>query len=276
MQPKKTAETIETTERSLDIVREVQEQGGATIGEIAAEFDISKSTAYKHLATLNSRGYLVKEGDRYQIGLKFANRGEYARARKPGYRIAARKVDELAERTDEEVDFVVENDGRAMTVHLSYDPNNPYQEKSVDQSNKHWRTGTYYNLHCIAAGKAVLSTLPDEEIEAIIERWGLPERTNQTITDPEELYDEIETIRDRGWAYSEGEYVEGLAAIAMPVYEPNGDPLGALAVNGPAYNLQGETRYDEIRKVLSDVVASFEAELEDVDYPDSFAEGRML
>lgn len=276
MQPNNTVETIETTERSLDIVREVQERGGATLDDIAAAFDISKSTSYKHLATLASRGYLTKESERYHVGLKFANRGEYARARKPAYRIAAKKVDELAERTDEEVDFVVENDGRAITVHLSYDPNNPYQEKSVDQSNKHWRTGTYYNLHCIAAGKAVLSTLPDEQIAGIIDRWGLPERTERTITDREELFEEIETIRERGWAYSEGEYVDGLAALAMPVYDPAGEPLGALAVNGPSYNFQRETRYDELRSVLDDIVSSFEEELREVEYPDPFAEGRML
>lgn len=276
MQSDTTTETIGTTERSLDIVLEVQRQGGANIDDIAAEFDISKSTAYKHLATLHSRGYLTKEGDRYYLGLKFANRGEYARARKPAYRIAAKKVDELAERTDEEVDFVVENDGRAITVHLSYDRNNPYQTKNVDQSNKHWRTGTYYNLHCIAAGKAVLSTLSDETIDAVIDRWGLPKRTEQTITDPEELYDEIETIRERGWSYSEGEYVDGLAAIAMPVHEPDGTPLGALAVNGPTYNFQGEARHEELREVLADVVESLEAELETVEQPDPFAEGRML
>jgi IclR family acetate operon transcriptional repressor len=269
-------ETIKTTERSLDVVREVQKSAGATLGEVAEAVDISKSTAYKHLTTLASRGYLVREGDEYHLGLKFVNRGEFARARRPAYRIAAEKVDELAERTDEEVDFVVENDGRAMTVHLSYDLNNPFQEKTVDQSNKHWRTGTYYHLHCIAAGKAVLSTLSDSQIEAVLDQWGLPKRTEQTITSREELFTEVETIRERGWAYSEGEYVDGLAAVAMPVYGPDSEAVGALSVNGPTYNLQGETRFEEIRDVLADVVASFEADLAEVKEPDPFLEGRML
>jgi IclR family acetate operon transcriptional repressor len=276
MEHNEEVETIKTTERSLDIVREVQKSAGATLGEVAETVGISKSTAYKHLTTLTSRGYLVREGDQYHLGLKFANRGEFARSRRPAYRMAAEKVDELAKRTDEEVDFVVENDGRVMTVHLSYDLNNPFQEKSVDQSNKHWRTGTYYHLHCIAAGKAVLSTLSDAEIEAVVDRWGLPKRTEQTITDRDELFAEVETIRERGWAYSEGEYVDGLAAVAMPVYEPDGEAIGALAVNGPTYNFQGETRLAEIRDVLADVVESFEADLAEVEESDPFLDGRML
>jgi DNA-binding IclR family transcriptional regulator len=276
MEHKETIETIKTTERSLDVIQEIQKSAGATLGEVAEALDISKSTAYKHLMTLTSRGYLVREDDQFHLGLKFVNRGEFARARRPAYRIAAEKVDELAEKTDEEVDFVVKNDGRVMTVHLSYDLNNPFQEKSVDQSNKHWRTGTYYHFHCIAAGKAVLSTLSDAEIESVINRWGLPKRTEQTITSREELFAEVETIRERGWAYSEGEYVDGLAAVAMPVYEPDGEAVGALAVNGPTYNFQGETRLAEIRGVLADVVESFEEDLGDVEESDPFLEGRML
>lgn len=271
-----TSEPIRTTERSLDLVELVQRLGGARIGDITDKLDMSKSTAYKHLSTLESRGYLVKEGAQYHIGLKFTNRGEYARARKRGYRIASKKVDELADRTDEEVDFVVENDGRGMTIHLSYDPTNPFKEQSVDQTNKHWRTGTYYYLHCIAAGKAILSELPRADVEAIIDAWGLPKRTEQTISNPEALLEELENIRKQGYVYSNGEYADGLAAVAMPILSPTGEPLGALAVNGPSYNFMGEERRSEIVTILTDVVADFESELKEVEHPDPFLQGKMF
>jgi IclR family acetate operon transcriptional repressor len=267
--------TVRTTERSLDVIRVIQERGGVRLGEIVDEFGMAKSTAYKHLNTLVSRGYLVKDGDIYHIGLKFANRGEYARARKPGYRIAASKVDDLAERTDEEVDFMVENDGRGMTIHHSYDQTNPFQEKTVDQSNKHWRTGTYYHLHCLATGKAILSVLPRERVETIIEKWGLPERTENTITDRTKLFEELKRIREMGYVFNADKYVNGLAALAMPVMEPTGKPLGALAVNGPTYNLQG-ARQEELLDILGEVVTEFEDELADIEHPDPFMEGTML
>lgn len=268
--------TIRTTERSLAIVREVQKQGGVHLSDVVETFDMAKSTAYKHLKTLENEGYLVKEGSQYHIGLKFTNRGEYARARRPAYRIAANKVDELADRTDEEVDFMVENDLRGVTVHLSYNPTNPYQEQSVDPSNKHWRVGSYYLLHSIGAGKAILSEMSRESIEAVVETWGLPERTEKTISSRKMLFERMERIRNQGYVYSEGEYAEGLAALAMPATDPAGDLVGAFAVNGPTYNFQGETRQEELRSILADVVADYEAELEDMEHPDPFQDGTML
>lgn len=268
-------ESIKTTERSLDIVRVVQERGGVRIGDVVEEFGMAKSTAYKHLRTLESRGYLAKEGERYYIGLKFMNRGEYARVRKPGYRIAEEVVDDLADRTDHEVDFLVENDGRSIAVHFSYDTRNPFQDLNADPTNKHWRKGTYYHLHCIAAGKAILSQLPRDRVDEIVDRWGLPARTERTITDSDELHEELDRIREQGFAYSEGEYTDGMAAIAMPVTEPTGDLLGGLAVNGPTYNFQNADRRAELQSTLDDVVTSFEARLEDVEWPDPFEQGTM-
>ncbi|MFC4540575.1 IclR family transcriptional regulator [Halosolutus amylolyticus] len=268
-------ESVKTTERSLDVVRVVQERGGVRISDIVEEFDMAKSTAYKHLRTLESRGYLVKEGEQYHIGLKFMNRGEYARTRKPAYRIAEDIVDDLADRTEHEVDFLVENDGRSIAVHFSYDPTNPFQDMNADPTNKHWRKGTYYHLHCIAAGKAILAHLPREAVEAIIEQWGLPARTERTITDPDELFAELETIREQGYAYSEGEYTDGMAAIAMPVIEPTGELLGGLAVNGPTYSLQNPDRRAELQSTLEEVVTAFETRLENIEWPDPFEQGTM-
>lgn len=268
-------ETIRTTERSLDIVRSIQQRGGARVSDVATEFDLAKSTAYKHLRTLERRGYLVKEGDRYHIGLKFTNRGEYARARKPGYRIGADMVDELARRSDEEVDFFVENDGRGMTIYVSYDRSHPYVEESVDSFNKHWRVGTYYYLHCTAGGKAILSELPDERVTEVVDRWGLPARTEHTISDREELFAELEAIRDRGFATSREEYQEGLTAVAKPVMMPTGDPLGALAISMASYRSHADSVQEDRKRLLADVVSSFETKLEEVEYPDPFTGGMM-
>lgn len=63
--------------------------------------DIAPSTAHKYLATLHSERFVVTEGGKYQVGIRFLAVGGYAKQRKPGCEIAAEKVHSLAEQTGE-------------------------------------------------------------------------------------------------------------------------------------------------------------------------------
>jgi DNA-binding IclR family transcriptional regulator len=100
------------------------------------------------------------------------------------------------------------------------------------------------HLHCTALGKAILAYLPEERVREIIDTHGLPERTDATITDEEELFDELEGIRDRGYARDMEERVAGLLCVAAPIRNLDGDPLGAISVSGPTSRMKGE-RFDE-------------------------------
>jgi DNA-binding IclR family transcriptional regulator len=87
---------VKTTERSLETVDTIQVQNGATLSNLESELDIARSTLHKHLQTLISHGYVTKEGETYNLGLKFFVRGEYARTRKKQYKFAAEAVQDLA------------------------------------------------------------------------------------------------------------------------------------------------------------------------------------
>ena len=235
---------VSTTERSLEIVAAVQRLEGATLATVSEEVGLARSTAFKHLVTLVRRGYLVKEGERYHVGLKFHHRGEYARLRKPAYRLAGEAVRDLAERTSEEVDFVVENDGRAITIHESYHPSNPYRDDLVRGTGALSRSGTYYHMHCVGGGKAILAAFPPERVEGIVDHWGLPERTDRTITTEKALGRELETVRERGYATTDEEYAEGLRSIGVAVREPDGSVVGGLSMSVPTYR-QTATEFEE-------------------------------
>lgn len=88
---------VKTTEQSFKFVEHIQRQNGATLAELVSEFGLAQSTVYKHLSTLESHGYLEKEGERYHVGLKLHHHGEYARLRKRRYRLAGRAVQELVD-----------------------------------------------------------------------------------------------------------------------------------------------------------------------------------
>lgn len=255
----RTTPTVETTETSLEIIELVQELDGARLADVTSELGLAKSTAYKHLLTLEENGYLIKKGEMYHIGLKFLNLGEYARSRWSGFKYIKEAVSELTERTEEEVDFVAEDNGRVTTICESYHK----WVKYGDQTDSSYRAdiGTYYHMHATASGLAILATYPTERVEAVIAEWGLPARTDQTITSREELFAELERINERGYAVDDEYYTAGLRSVGKTVRGPGGDVLGALSVSGPMYRVDGSVLEEEIPRELSNVVESVESKL---------------
>lgn len=227
--------TVASVERSYTIVHALQELNGARIQELAAHLDFAPSTVHKHLSTLKMLGYVQKEGDEYHLGMRFLTIGGHIRNSKKGYRLAIELVSRLVDEADERAQFVVENGGRGFYLHTEI-------SQHAVQIDRYMGKRRY--LHASAAGKAILSKLPRERVEAILDQWGMPAETSATITDREELYEELETIRETGVAFNDGESIKGLRAVGVPVMTPQDTVLGAFSVSAPAHRLKGE-RYEE-------------------------------
>ena len=117
-------------------------------------------------------------------------------------------------------------------------------------------------LHSTAAGKAILATFPESRVNNIVERWGLPELTDRTITSREDLDAELATVRDQGYALNRGEDQDGVYAIGQAVRKPSGIVLGALSIAGPTYRTK-ERRFEErFTVILDDYIEKLEARLE--------------
>jgi DNA-binding IclR family transcriptional regulator len=66
------------------------------------------------------------------------------------------------------------------------------------------------------AGKALLSQLPETEIDKILQD-SVPKRfTSKSIVDKDALKKEIALVKETGIAYDREEYIEGLVAVAVP------------------------------------------------------------
>ncbi len=254
--------TLKTTARSLALVDRIRECGGAGLPQLAEDLSIAKSTVYKHVMTLHECGYLVKEGDQYHVGPKFLNLGEHARSRKLGYQFADDAVRELTEATDEEADFVIEDHGRIITISESYHKWVKYPGEG-ESDRYRARMGTYYPMHATASGKAILAELPRARVEAILNQWGLLEKTDNTITERQDLFEELELIKDQGYAIDDEEFTNGLRSVGMVVTQPDGTHIGSMSVSGPSYRMTDEIFAKEIVPALEQTVESFEDRLTD-------------
>ena len=249
---------VGTTETSLAIIEAIRSAPGARTTELAETVGVAKSTIHKHASTLVYHGYLRKEGQVYYPGLKLLNLGETARSRFPAYSRIEEAVRTLQERTEEDVDFVAEEQGRVYTIAESY---HKWEKHPGTSSGYRAHLGDQYYMHSVASGKALLATYDRAEVEAVIDRWGLPQVTPQTITDRETLFAELEQIDEQGYAIADEEYQKGLKSMSRLVLRPDGDPLGALSVSGPAYRLTEEILEGEIAPVHESVVAKLREEI---------------
>jgi IclR family acetate operon transcriptional repressor len=93
-------------------------------------------------------------------------------------------------------------------------------------------------LHCTGVGKALAATLPPDEVRAILERTGMPARTDHTLTDPDQLLDQLAWTREHGYAVDDSEQEVGVRCVAVSV--PAGAVPLALSVSGPAARISDD------------------------------------
>jgi DNA-binding IclR family transcriptional regulator len=241
--------THETTNTSLAVLDAVSELNGPTVSELADDLDMAVSTAHKHLQTLRENGLVVKQDGHYQLGLKLFHLGTRAKRRETQFMLAREKTYEIADRTSEVVNFSVLENGRAITLFDSLDTG----------TLEGFQRGQYFYLHSSAAGKAMLAEMDERRVDAIVEQWGLPERTEFTITDRETLAEELELVRKRGYAVNEQEAWENLKAVAVPVHGSDGEVLGAMDISGSPHRISYER---SIARTLARGVDQLERALE--------------
>lgn len=241
--------TIKSDEKLFDIVEFIRENNEAGVTEIAESVGMAKSTVHGHLTALQRRGYVVKEDGRYRLGLEFLSHGKYVQNSYKLNSIAPKKVNQLAEETGERAWCIVEENG------LGYYLTGAEGEHPV---NPPVGVGDGVHLHSLAAGKAILANFPQSRVEEIIERHGLPGQTQNTITEKEELFAELDNVRERGYAINDGESLPGLYAIGAPIVDKSGEVRGALTISGPTNRI----RREEIRGELVDLLLGATNELE--------------
>lgn len=244
---------IHATELSLSILEYVSDAGNVTQSEIANEFDIANSTAHNHLRTLVNHRLLTKYGREYQLGIRNIHFGERARSQDPAYSLTQQTVQNLAQTTNSEADFLIEDGGRMLSI---YDVMNGTMETD-------FTVGQYYYMHTSATGKATLATFSERKVNEVIDKWGLPQKTEHTITDRATLIEELDQIQRQGYAINDQEIVEGLYSIGKIIEEPNGDIFGSISVGGPTYRLNQDT-IDTVVEVLEKAIEQLETEIENL------------
>jgi len=221
---------VKSDETMFAIIEMIRDLDGAGVTELADQVGMSKASIHHHLTTMQDHGFVTNVNGTYNLGLKFFALGIEARNRYTLYHAAKPELPNLADRVQEAVWTYVETNGIGMFIDGCAE-NSTLKLESV--------VGTTQHLHCCAIGKAILAHLPESRVEEIIDQHGLPERTENTITEEAALWEELETVRERGYALNLGEDIEGIHAAGVPVMDGS-EVIGALGTGGPANRLDRE------------------------------------
>ncbi|UHQ98258.1 IclR family transcriptional regulator (plasmid) [Natrinema zhouii] len=244
---------LSTTASSLKILEIIIKLDGATLSEISDEIEMARSAVHTHLNTLKEYGYVVKDGQFYRIGLKLTHFGEYAKSQREAHSLAEKWVSQLAEQTELETDFAVEENGRIVSLYDS--------TKYSTESTSFTDNGRYFYCHNTAAGKAILSNYSDDRVNEILDKWGMPADTPRSITSRERLFDELQEVSKQGYATSIEESINSLNSVSCAVQSPREQVCGAFVVSGPSYALD-ENRIGNIIRPLKEISRKYENDLE--------------
>jgi IclR family KDG regulon transcriptional repressor len=255
LKPNNLVQTIERISAILDLVGENPK--GVSIRQVSSQLDLPKGTVHRLLSSLIYVGYIRQDpaSRNYFLGLKLLDLGGLVAAQLDLRKIAAPLLHSLADETKETVHMVVWDQGEVVYIEKV--------EPLTDMGGLRMasRVGSRNPAHSCAVGKIFLSYLSPNELEDFISVKGLPARTSNTITNGVALKQELETIRELGYALDNEENEKGIRCIGAAALSESGKPVAAISVSGPAFRVTRKVAQDILRKKVVETAAEISRRL---------------
>jgi len=238
--------------RAASVLRALEnEPDGLSLGKIAQRVDLSRSTVQRIVDALTEEHLLIGASPTSGVKLGPAILRMASNSSFDFVEFIRPYIIELSQETGETVD--VSEMQKRSTVFVD-------QVVGSARLNIVSTIGEAFPLHCLASGKAMLSTLTDAEL---VKRTGpkpLERHTPHTITKVEDLAAELAKVRKTHIAFDFEEHLEGVSAIGTSIQEPGGK-LYAISIPVPT------VRFKRKRKQLVEALLECrERILEEIEY----------
>ncbi|GAA6181855.1 IclR family transcriptional regulator [Shimia sp. NS0008-38b] len=223
---------IPTNLRLLMILEEVARLGVAVKpADLIETLGLPKPTVHRLLQTAETEGFLQRDLDGRSYGpgdrLRSLAVNTMSSERVRTARLAILKG--VAEKVGETCNLAIP-DREGMTY--------------LDRVETKWPLriqlprGTQVPFHCTASGKMYLSTLRSATLNGVLDAQALKPETEKSITSPDILRAELKVIGERGYSTDNEEFMTGMAAIAVPILDPQGRLVATLSIHAPVQRYQ--------------------------------------
>jgi IclR family acetate operon transcriptional repressor len=225
--------TIQSLDRAMTILERISRGSGMTLTELAGDLAQSPATVYRVLTTLERRQLVELDPaaqtwhvgtGAFRIGSAFLRRTNIVERARPFMRA-------LMEQTGETANLGIRRGGEVLFLS---------QVETHAAIRAFFPPGTLSPLHASGIGKALLSQLPEAEVQRALGNAELARFTAKTVTAPERLLEDLRAARARGYAVDDEERHEGMRCVAAAVFNAAGEPVAGLSVSGPTSRIGAE------------------------------------
>ncbi|MFC9556380.1 IclR family transcriptional regulator [Rhodococcus sp. NPDC056960] len=228
---------VQSVDRAISILEVIARKRSSGVTAIAGELGLNKTTVFRLLATLESRGLVEQNEDRGEYRLGFtAGMLAAGAVRQPDTAAVCRPYSvELADRVGETVNVAILDGSDVMT--LDQVTGGSSTIASID-----W-IGRRAPIHATAAGKLLLAYLPPTERDRLLPD-PLVRYTDHTVTDRAVLDAQLEAIRAEDVSYCFEENEIGVVALGAPIRRLDGEIIASLNLTGPTFRVTAEVLPD--------------------------------
>lgn len=215
-----------TTVRTVEILKLVSKNPeGITLDEICEKLKLPKTSAYDIVTTLGEMGMInVARGQKqrytigltaYRIGINYTNNLDFIGTIEPVLKSFAKEIGKT-------VFFGVRADHEIVYI-CKFEPENPIITTAT--------VGSKNPIYCTSLGKAILAYTDEETRDQVLGRVKFRKKTERTILTKEAFIEELERVREDGFALDAREVEEHMECVGAPVFGPDGNVMGAISVS---------------------------------------------
>lgn len=219
---------VQSIERAFVILEALSETPeGMQITRLSEKVGLTKSTVHRLLTTLLNMNYVQKDidSDRYKLGYRLIYLSRNIINNIDIISIAKPHLEELARDVNETIHLCIEDKGEVLYV------DKIESRQTIRMISK---VGNRAPMYCTGVGKMLLSGMDKEQFERVCSKTNFIVHTPNTIADKNMLYQEIEKIRQQGYALDNIEHEDGIRCIAAPIFDSEGKVVASFSISGPS------------------------------------------
>jgi len=214
--------------KAIETIDAVAEVGSVGIRELSSITGFPPSTIHRIVATLLQKHYFQQDPvtKRYSLSFRFLELGSRVQQQTHLTSIARPHLERLMAETRESINLAVRDGDSAVyldNVHSNY-----------TMLQLFTRPGARVPLYATGVGKLFLSRMSASDLDAYLQRVAITPFTRYTLIEKDQIIEELEQIRPRGFAVDNEEMEEGVRCVAALIFDYNGQPAASVSISGAA------------------------------------------